>query len=121
MRTVALVVFSGVQSLDVSGPLDVFAEANRFLLPDAHYRLEVVGLEHGPLQCSNGMTIFADRHFSDAHDEYDLVLVAGGPGLVHQEFGEEVYAWLRCASQKSRRFGSICTGAFILARAGLLD
>ena len=121
MRTVALVAFSGVQSLDVSGPLDVFAEANRFLLPDAHYRLEVVGLEHGPLRCSNGMTMVADRHFSDAHDAYDLLLVAGGPGLVHQEFSDEIYAWLQRASQKAGRFGSICSGAFILARAGLLD
>jgi len=121
MRTVALVVFPGVQSLDVSGPLDVFAAANRFLLSDAHYRLEVVGLEHGPLRCSNGMTIFADRHFSDALDAYDLLLVAGGPGLVHQEFADEIYAWLQRASQKARRFGSICSGAFILARAGLLD
>ncbi|CAB3782825.1 hypothetical protein LMG28138_01508 [Pararobbsia alpina] len=60
MRTIALVAFSGVQSLDVSGPLDVFAEANRFLSPQASYRLEIVGLEHGPLQCSNGMRIVAD-------------------------------------------------------------
>ena len=121
MRTVALVAFSGVQSRDVSGPLDVFAQANRFLLPDSHYRLEVVGLEHGPLRCSNGMTILPDRHFSDAHDAYDLLLVAGGPGLVHQEFADEIYAWLQRVSQKAQRFGSICSGAFILARAGLLD
>jgi transcriptional regulator GlxA family with amidase domain len=121
MRTVALVAFSGVQSRDVSGPLDVFAEANRFLLADSHYRLEVVGLEHGPLRCSNGMTIYADKHFSDAHDAYDLLLVAGGPGLVRREFTDEIYAWLKCASQKARRLGSICSGAFVLARAGLLD
>src|SRR5258708_34731524 len=67
------------------------------------------------------MTISADRHFSDAHDAYDLLLVAGGPGLVHQEFDDEIYAWLQRASQKAGRFGSICSGAFILARAGLLD
>jgi transcriptional regulator GlxA family with amidase domain len=93
MRNVAVVAFPGVQSLDVSGPLDVLAEANRFLLPDEHYRLEVVGLEHGPLRCSNGMTNFADRHFSEVQDGYDLLLVAGGPGLVHQEFADEIYAW----------------------------
>lgn len=67
------------------------------------------------------MTIFADRHFSEVQDAYDLLLVAGGPGLVHQEFADEIYAWLQRASQKARRFGSICSGAFILARAGLLD
>ncbi|GAB2919916.1 GlxA family transcriptional regulator [Paraburkholderia jirisanensis] len=62
----------------------------------------------------------ADRHFRDAHAMYDLLLVAGGPGLIHQEFSSEIYAWLRYISQRARRFGSICTGAFMLARAGLL-
>jgi transcriptional regulator GlxA family with amidase domain len=121
MKTVALIAFSGVQSLDICGPLDVFAEANRFLLPADHYQLQVLGLEHGPLRCSNGVTMLADRHYSDALDAYDLLLVAGGPGLVHREFGDEVYAWLRDASRKARQFGSICSGAFVLARAGLLD
>jgi transcriptional regulator GlxA family with amidase domain len=121
MRTVAVVAFSGVQSRDVCGPLDVFAEANRFLLADAHYRVEVVGLEHGPLRCSNGMTISADRHFSNTHDAYDLLLVAGGPGVVRREFTDEIYAWLKRASRQARCFGSICSGTFILARAGLLD
>jgi transcriptional regulator GlxA family with amidase domain len=121
MRTVALVAFPGVQSRDVCGPLDVFSEANRFLLADSHYRVEVVGQEHGPLRCSNGMIISADRHFSNTHEAYDLVLVAGGPGLDRREFTDEFYAWLKRASRQARRFGSICSGAFILARAGLLD
>jgi transcriptional regulator GlxA family with amidase domain len=121
VRTVALVAFSGVQSRDVCGPLDVFAEANRFLLADSHYRVDVVGLEHGPLRCSNGMTISVDRHFSNTHDAYDLLLVAGGPGLVRREFTDEIYLWLKRASRQARRIGSICSGAFILGRAGLLD
>jgi transcriptional regulator GlxA family with amidase domain len=121
MTTVALLAFSGAQSIDVAGPMDVFAEANRFLLPELHYKLEVLGIEHGPLRCSNGVTILADRHFSEAHDAYDLLLVAGGPELAHQEFNEDVYAWLRHAAARAQHFGSICSGAFILARAGLLD
>jgi transcriptional regulator GlxA family with amidase domain len=121
MRTVALVAYPGVQSQDVCAPLDVFAEANRLLVPDSRYRVEVVGLEHGPLRCSNGMTIFADRHFSHTDDAYDLVLVAGGPGLVCREFTGEFYAWLKRASRQARRFGAFCSDAFILARAGLLD
>jgi transcriptional regulator GlxA family with amidase domain len=121
VRTVALVAFSGVESRHVCAPLDVFAEANRVLLADSHYRVDVVSLEHGPLRCSNGMTISPDRHFSNTHDAYDLVLVAGGPGLVRREFTNEIYAWLDRTSRQARRFGSICSGAFILARAGLLD
>lgn len=120
-RTVALVIFSGVQSLDVTGPMDVFAEANRFLLPEDHYLLDVIGVGHGLLPCSNGLAIQAHRHFSEALDSYDLLLCAGGPTLPHQHFGDAFYTWLVEASQRANRFGSICNGAFMLAHAGLLD
>ena len=101
--------------------MDVFSEANRFLLPESHYKLEILGIEHGPLRCSNGISITADRHYSEVEDAFDLLLVAGGPELVQQEFSEAFYAWLRRATAKARNYGSICSGAFILARAGLLD
>jgi transcriptional regulator GlxA family with amidase domain len=124
-KTVALLVFPGVQSLDVSGPLDVFAEANRFLLPEDHYRIEVIGVEKGLVACSNGLLIQAHRHFSEVGeaevDAVDLMLVAGGPALLHETFGEELHAWLRQAAERVRRFGSICNGALLLARAGLLE
>ena len=120
-RTVAIVVFPGVQALDVSGPMDVFAEANRFLAPEDHYRLDVIGVERGPMACSNGLTLSAHRHFSEASQVYDLLLVAGGPQLPFLDFGEAFDAWLREACGRARRFGSICNGAFMLARAGLLD
>ena len=120
-KTVAIVVFSGVQALDVTGPMDVFSEANRFLAPDDHYRLEVIGVERGMMPCSNGLSLNAHRHFSAALDAYDLLLVAGGPQLPFMNFGATFDAWLRDACARARRFGSICNGAFILARAGLLD
>lgn len=120
-RTVALVIFSGVQSLDVTGPMDVFAEANRFLLPEDHYLLDVIGVGHGLLPCSNGLILQAHRHYSEALDTYDLLLCAGGPALPHQHFGDEFYGWLVAASQRANRFGSICNGAFMLGHAGLLD
>jgi transcriptional regulator GlxA family with amidase domain len=121
MRTVGIFIFPGVQSLDVSGPLDVFAEANRFLLPAQHYRLEIIGAERGAMACSNGMPVLAHRHYSEAHDAYDLLLMAGGPILLSHRFGEDMYEWLKAATQRARRFGSICNGALILAHAGLLD
>ena len=121
MRSVALIVFPGVQALDVFGPTDVFAEANRFLLPDAQYRLELISTERDTLRCSSGLRIQADRHFSDIEDGHDLLLVAGGPALVQEALDEAVHAWLREASGRARRFGSICNGALTLARAGLLD
>lgn len=120
-KTVAIVVFSGVQSLDVTGPMDVFSEANRFLEPEDHYRLEVIGIERGVMPCSNGLSLNAHRHFSEALEAFDLLLVAGGPQLPFMNFGPTFDAWLRDACARARRFGSICNGAFMLARAGLLD
>jgi transcriptional regulator GlxA family with amidase domain len=121
MRSVALIVFPGVQALDVFGPTDVFAEANRFLLPDAQYRLELISTEPDALRCSSGLRILADRYFREVEDSHDLLLVAGGPALVQRALDDAVHAWLRTASRRARRFGSICNGALTLARAGLLD
>ncbi|PLC39726.1 AraC family transcriptional regulator [Ralstonia pickettii] len=121
MRRVALLVFPGVQALDVFGPTDVFSEANRFLLPDTQYQLELISTECGAVRCSSGLQILPDLHFTKAADPYDLLLVAGGPELVHEGLAEDVHAWLRKATGQSRRFGSICNGALTLGRAGLLD
>lgn len=121
IRNVALLVFPGVQSLDVSGPLDVFAEANRFLLPGDRYQTEVVGSVHGAIACSNGMTLLPRRHYQDVGGHLDLLLVAGGPSLLTDDLGPNVARWLRNAVPRARRYGSICNGALVLAAAGLLD
>jgi len=120
MRTIAILVFPGVQSLDVSGPMDVFAEANRFLGPADHYRLLVVGTQRGSISCSNGLQITPHQHYSEAGATYDLVLVAGGPELARQQADDAVSAWLRQQAASSARIGSVCNGAFLLAHAGLL-
>ncbi|MFC0400859.1 GlxA family transcriptional regulator [Paraburkholderia rhizosphaerae] len=121
MRSVALLIFPGVQALDVFGPTDVFSEANVFLPPESHYRLQLISTDHGSLPCSSGLRIHADQHFSEAEECHDLLLVAGGPGLVRRPLEDDVHEWLKRASRGSQRFGSICNGALTLARAGLLD
>ena len=78
-KTVAILIFPGVQSLDVTGPMDVFCEANRFLPTQDHYQLEVIGLAHGTMPASNGLSLQAHLHYSEALNAYDLLLVAGGP------------------------------------------
>jgi transcriptional regulator GlxA family with amidase domain len=120
-KTVAILIFPGVQSLDVSGPMDVFCEANRFLPTQDHYQLDVIGLGHGNMTASNGLSLQAHRHYSEALEPYDLLLVAGGPRLPFEDFGAGFDAWLRAAAARAQRFGSICNGAFMLARAGLLE
>ncbi|MFJ3116449.1 AraC family transcriptional regulator [Pseudomonas protegens] len=120
-RSVAVLVFPGVQALDVTGPMDVFCEANRFLPAEDHYRLRVIGVEAGAQACSNGLLLHAHCSFTQALEPFDLLLVAGGPQVPGSQFSPAFYAWLREACARAKGFGSICNGAFILARAGLLE
>jgi transcriptional regulator GlxA family with amidase domain len=121
MSSIALLVFPGVQALDVFGPSDVFSEANRFLAADSHYHVELIATEPGVVSCSSGLKIQPDRHFSEVADSHDLLLVAGGPSLAQQPLDAPVHAWLQQASRRARRFGAICNGTLTLARAGLLE
>lgn len=121
MPTIAILIFPGVQALDVSGPMDVFAEANSFLPAEQQYAIEVLGTQEGLLRCSNGLSLAAHRHYAQANDAYDLLLVAGGPGLPAQPYDAALSAWLARAAGKAGRHGSICNGAFLLGHAGLLD
>jgi len=121
MQTVAIVVFPGVQALDVAGPLDVFAEANGFLKNDAGYEIVLVGTEHGPFRASNGMQLMPDLSLDAASGPFDMVFVAGGPELPNSGINASLSKWLVATAAQSRFYGSICTGAFALGEAGLLD
>jgi transcriptional regulator GlxA family with amidase domain len=121
MPTVAVAIFPGVQALDVAGPVDVFSEANQFLPPEAHYEVTLVSAEPGALRASNGMTLVADQTFEEAAQGFDLALVAGGPALPEREPEPRLTAWLTAVAAHCKRYGSICTGAFALGHAGLLD
>lgn len=120
-QKIALVIHDGVQALDVAGPADVFAEANQFIPPEDAYAVVLVSATLEPLRTSNGTRILADRPLSDVTDDYAVVLVAGGPDLPLAAHDETVSAWLRSQAAGSRTIGSICTGAFRLGHAGLLD
>jgi transcriptional regulator GlxA family with amidase domain len=118
---VALVIHPGVQALDVAGPGDVFAEANAFIPEADRYRLSLVARDREPLRASNAMQMVADLRFDEASEPFDLLLVAGGPQLPHADPDPEMTAWLRAVAPRTAVYGSICTGAFALGHAGLLD
>ena len=118
---VALILFDGVQSLDVAGPLDVFAEANTHLPKDRQYEVALVGREAGIVTCSNGMQVIVPVGYLDSDVQYDLLLVAGGPQLPDWEPPAAFIAWLQRQVRGAARFGSVCNGAFVLGHAGLLD
>ncbi|WP_250526743.1 GlxA family transcriptional regulator [Caballeronia sp. GAWG2-1] len=121
MPTVALAIFPGVQALDVAGPVDVFAEANMFVPAADAYAITLVGPEALAVRASNGTRLLADVSWHEARGRYDTALVAGGPGLPFDEPDPDLTAWLADVAAKCERYGSICTGAFALGHAGLLD
>lgn len=120
MKTVAMALFPDFLLLDMAGPLEVFSIANRYLEPPTHYQILTIGTEPGPLRASNGVVVHPDLQLDQALEAYDLLLVPGGPGA-YNECHPALLPWLKAAAPRARRFGSICTGAFVLGYAGLLD
>jgi transcriptional regulator GlxA family with amidase domain len=121
VQKVAIVVHEGVQALDVAGPIDVFAEANGFIDPEDRYETCLVAASRDPMRASNRMQIDADLRFEEASGNFAIMLVAGGPGLPSAEPDPAMSEWLKSASRRSDLYGSVCTGAFALGHAGLLD
>lgn len=121
MTSIDILAFPGMQSLDLTGPMDVFAEANRFLPPERHYQLRILGTVPGALACSNGMLIQPHAVVDSAAGAPDLLLVPGGPDLPRQAPASGLRAWLQGTAARCKRVASVCNGAFLLAHAGLLD
>ncbi|SDK44364.1 GlxA family transcriptional regulator [Pseudomonas indica] len=120
MKSVAILLFPDVLMLDVAGPIEVFSIANRYLAPADHYRISTISIAEPGVRASNGLRLLTDHVLADAPEAFDLLLVPGGPNA-YNESHPALLPWLRRATQASRRYGSICTGAFILGEAGLLD
>lgn len=118
--TLAILAMPGVQLLDACGPLDVFAEANRQAGYQA-YRLLLLACEPGPLVSSSGTRLMPDGWIGDELEPFDTLLVAGTPHAADQYLRPGILDWLRERSHRCRRYGSVCTGAFALAAAGVLD
>lgn len=120
MKTVAMVLFPQFLLLDMAGPMEVFSIANRYLPPEQHYELITLGTDHGQLRASNGVSVTADLHIDQADGHYDLLLVPGGP-QAYNDKPALLLEWLKGAVTRAGQYGSICTGAFVLGFAGLLD
>jgi transcriptional regulator GlxA family with amidase domain len=115
-RTVLLVLFDGVQSLDVTGPLEVFTGAEQ--QAPGTYRIRTASLDGGPVRTSSGLTLVPDTALADAPAPHTL-LVPGGQGTRGPD--PRLTAWLREHGPRAERLVSVCTGAILLAEAGLLD
>jgi transcriptional regulator GlxA family with amidase domain len=112
-RRIAIVAFPEVQALDVSGPAEVFSQAG--------YAIELVARDGEPVRASNGIRLVPDHSLERCRGPIDTLVVAGGRGVRTAAHDERLISWMRLAARRSRRITSVCTGAFLLARAGLLD
>ncbi|MFG2497510.1 GlxA family transcriptional regulator [Streptomyces sp. NPDC048441] len=118
-RTVLVILFDGVQSLDVTGPVEVFsgAAASRGGAEPA-YRIRTASLDGAPVRTSSGLTLVPDSAIADAPAPHTL-LVPGGLGS--RDADPRLIDWLRMHAPHAQRLVSVCTGAILLAEAGLLD
>ena len=116
-RTVAVLIFPQFQLLDAAGPITVFEAAGRDGAPPA-YRLRVMARAAGPVVSSCGVPLVAEPLIDGA---LDTLIVAGGWGTRNTSACAQTLDYVRAAAARARRTASVCSGAFILAAAGLLD
>jgi transcriptional regulator GlxA family with amidase domain len=126
LRSVAIVTVERGQVLDATGPYEVFDHVHRVtdargVAPDSSYRVELVGNHRGTITMSCGIRLSADRGYRELRTAPDTLLVTGGAGMKVRGNPTELLRLLERMAPKVRRLGSICTGAFALAEAGLLD
>jgi transcriptional regulator GlxA family with amidase domain len=121
-RLVAIVAVPPVRTLDVFGPAEVFADANQLNQAGPTYDVEIVSAtEERTVRSYLGVSLVADRSYREVRQPVDTLLVAGGEGAQEAKYSAKFLEWLRRQSGKARRYGSVCTGALVLAAAGLLD
>ncbi|MER6995516.1 GlxA family transcriptional regulator [Streptomyces sp. NPDC000410] len=117
-RSLLVVLFDGVQSLDVTGPVEVFAGANAYPGAPFAYRIRTASLDGAPVRTSSGLTLVPDGGLYEADAPHTLI-VPGGQGT--RRPAPELIDWLRAHAPRAERLVSVCTGALLLAEAGLLD
>jgi transcriptional regulator GlxA family with amidase domain len=133
-RRIVVLAYPGALAIDVVGPVDVFAAASRFAAAgsdttpvdgadDRCYRIEVVAPAAGPVVTSSGLALTATAALADVRGPVDTFLVVGGirDGVAGAVRDRELVRHVARVARRARRVCSVCTGAFVLAAAGLLD
>lgn len=123
-NAVGIFVFDEVEVLDFAGPYEVFTTASRLharsnAQDQPLFSVFTIGRTASPVRARAGLKVFPDYNFS-THPSVDVLLIPGG--VVTAELARpEVIQWVAASSVRSKLTASICTGAFLLAQAGLLD
>jgi transcriptional regulator GlxA family with amidase domain len=122
-RAVEIVAFPSVQLLDVTGPLQVFASANNFMVEANKmppYTIRVVAKGGQSVEASAGVTLAA-HPLPPVEAGLDTLVIAGGQGVEAAAADTVLVEWVRERAGQARRTASVCTGAFLLAVSGILD
>ena len=125
-RRVEILAFPDAQLLDIAGPLQVFATAcdlagrGQQAPAGVPYAAVVVASGTGPVRCSAGLGLAAEP-LPAPDGPLDTLVVAGGRGVMAAARDAPTLDWLRARAGRGRRVASVCSGAFLLAAAGLLD
>ncbi|MEU7137448.1 GlxA family transcriptional regulator [Streptomyces sp. NPDC046261] len=117
-RTVLIILYEGVQSLDVTGPLEVFHGAGVLAGDPGTYRVRTATVDGAPVRTGSGLRLAPDTALGEC-GAADIVLVPGGDCMTGAD--PRLLDWLRRNGPRAGRLVSVCTGAFLLAAAGLLD
>ncbi len=120
-RQIALIGYHGAQSLDLAGPFEVFSMANNYSGAKV-YDVLLASPDGGEIRGNSGLTLSGATALRDLPPNLDTLLVAGGDEAGLRSMDDPaVLSWLRARRDDTRRIGSVCSGAFVLAAAGLLD
>jgi transcriptional regulator GlxA family with amidase domain len=116
-RRVVAVVFDGFLLLDLAGPLGAFEVAGAYV--EDGYAVELVSVSGGPVRSSGGVTV--ETTAFEVGEPVDLMIVPGGAGSIAAALDRSLLALVRRLDALARRSASVCSGAFVLAAAGILD
>lgn len=119
MRKVAILIFDEVEVLDFCGPFEVFALAGRSL-PEKPFDVFTVAEKSGPVIARNGLSVNPRCTIADC-PQPDILIVPGGYGTRREMNNQALISWIGAQAAKAELVMSVCTGALLLARAGLLE
>ena len=124
-RRVGFLIYPDCEILDVCGPFEVFHFADLGLgilgrTKEPSYQSLVLAAAPGPIRTLSGMEIVATHRYDEIADGLDTLVVVGGTGCEEASKDPALVEWVRSIAPKTRRVASVCSGAFILAAAGLL-
>jgi transcriptional regulator GlxA family with amidase domain len=118
-RSVGILIFDDVEVLDFCGPFEVFAVAGRQIVPGA-FHVFTVAHSTDPITARNGLSVNPRASLADA-PQIDLLVIPGGYGTRPLMHDATVIDWIKQRAPAAELVLSVCTGALLLAKAGLLD